>query len=189
MVKKVAAVKVGDVEIYATVVVIIGCRDPFRESDFPDAGSHGNVLKGAISPIEKELARPVLVADKEVEETVVVDVRPSCRLRPRGRFRQSSLTRNVRECSVAIVPQKRFAQGKFPRASQNENVHTPVVVVIRLNHVEASELIGETRMHFAVSERAVTIIRSEEHTSELQSPDHLVCRLLLEKKKRQKEQA
>src|SRR5258708_22213803 len=29
-------------------------------------------------------------------------------------------------------------------------------------------------------------IRSEEHTSELQSPDHLVCRLLLEKKKKQK---
>src|SRR5438552_6843593 len=28
-------------------------------------------------------------------------------------------------------------------------------------------------------------IRSEEHTSELQSPDHLVCRLLLEKKKKQ----
>src|SRR5258708_34946175 len=27
--------------------------------------------------------------------------------------------------------------------------------------------------------------RSEEHTSELQSPDHLVCRLLLEKKKPQ----
>src|SRR5258708_24628895 len=27
------------------------------------------------------------------------------------------------------------------------------------------------------------IPRSEEHTSELQSPDHLVCRLLLEKKK------
>src|SRR5947208_12681457 len=28
-----------------------------------------------------------------------------------------------------------------------------------------------------------TARRSEEHTSELQSPDHLVCRLLLEKKK------
>src|SRR5258708_29311891 len=27
-------------------------------------------------------------------------------------------------------------------------------------------------------------LRSEEYTSELQSPDHLVCRLLLEKKKR-----
>src|SRR5258708_26776946 len=32
-------------------------------------------------------------------------------------------------------------------------------------------------MHYAV--------RSEEHTSELQSPDHLVCRLLLEKKNTQ----
>src|SRR5258708_11851006 len=31
--------------------------------------------------------------------------------------------------------------------------------------------------------------RSEEHTSELQSPDHLVCRLLLEKKNRRKEAA
>src|SRR5947208_7828854 len=30
--------------------------------------------------------------------------------------------------------------------------------------------------------------RSEEHTSELQSPDHLVCRLLLEKKKTKSEQ-
>src|SRR5258708_22000291 len=27
------------------------------------------------------------------------------------------------------------------------------------------------------------LYRSEEHTSELQSPDHIVCRLLLEKKK------
>src|SRR5947208_11931817 len=33
--------------------------------------------------------------------------------------------------------------------------------------------------------RAVRV-RSEEHTSELQSPDHLVCRLLLEKKKKTK---
>src|SRR5438552_15179428 len=31
--------------------------------------------------------------------------------------------------------------------------------------------------------------RSEEHTSELQSPDHLVCRLLLEKKKKKKQHA
>src|SRR5258708_11720870 len=31
--------------------------------------------------------------------------------------------------------------------------------------------------------------RSEEHTSELQSPDHLVCRLLLEKKKEPHERA
>src|SRR5258708_29522519 len=37
------------------------------------------------------------------------------------------------------------------------------------------------RLRGGVSEHANR--RSEEHTSELQSPDHLVCRLLLEKKK------
>src|SRR5258708_8937474 len=38
------------------------------------------------------------------------------------------------------------------------------------------------RQHRALT--ANTGFRSEEHTSELQSPDHLVCRLLLEKKKK-----
>src|SRR5438552_8957941 len=33
-----------------------------------------------------------------------------------------------------------------------------------------------------VNKRAPRTARSEEHTSELQSPDHLACRLLLEKK-------
>src|SRR5258708_15556084 len=40
---------------------------------------------------------------------------------------------------------------------------------------------GAVHQDHAVAVRGVD--RSEEHTSELQSPDHLVCRLLLEKKK------
>src|SRR5690348_18208880 len=39
--------------------------------------------------------------------------------------------------------------------------------------------------HFRATETAH--VRSEEHTSELQSPVHLVCRLLLEKKKKKKQ--
>src|SRR5271166_2372144 len=46
---------------------------------------------------------------------------------------------------------------------------------------------GRDRARFVVqvrrSRRAVVLHRSEEHTSELQSRGHLVCRLLLEKKK------
>src|SRR5258708_21330172 len=47
---------------------------------------------------------------------------------------------------------------------------------------------GASQSYFQYSHaspRGLTIleVRSEEHTSELQSPDHLVCRLLLEKKK------
>src|SRR5258708_17797125 len=37
-----------------------------------------------------------------------------------------------------------------------------------------------------VKQRVGSNARSEEHTSELQSPDHLVCRLLLEKKKKKR---
>src|SRR5258708_21915464 len=53
---------------------------------------------------------------------------------------------------------------------------------------------GTSANHAAASRLPVPIVqelpeslacaRSEEHTSELQSPDHLVCRLLLEKKKK-----
>src|SRR5438552_12443327 len=51
---------------------------------------------------------------------------------------------------------------------------------------------GPVREEFGQNAEGCTILgvvecghkRSEEHTSELQSPDHLVCRLLLEKKKK-----
>src|SRR5258708_8424555 len=43
--------------------------------------------------------------------------------------------------------------------------------------------IDQNCLHLNVVEAVVDEQRSEEHTSELQSPDHLVCRLLLEKKK------
>src|SRR2546430_7494958 len=36
------------------------------------------------------------------------------------------------------------------------------------------------------SQQLVSLLRSEEHTSELQSQSNLVCRLLLEKKKKKK---
>src|SRR5258708_24879435 len=40
------------------------------------------------------------------------------------------------------------------------------------------------RVVWSESDDLPGVVRSEEHTSELQSPDHLVCRLLLEKKKK-----
>src|SRR5258708_23603544 len=47
---------------------------------------------------------------------------------------------------------------------------------------------GDSSKNEDINQGCITIStdpleRSEEHTSELQSPDHLVCRLLLEKKK------
>src|SRR5207244_6447831 len=44
--------------------------------------------------------------------------------------------------------------------------------------------VGALAPHRQAAAVADALVRSEEHTSELQSPDHLVCRLLLEKKKK-----
>src|SRR5436189_3010048 len=51
-----------------------------------------------------------------------------------------------------------------------------VLAVRRLDEVDLREIQGLGH--------GVIVIRSEEHTSELQSPMYLVCRLLLEKKKK-----
>src|SRR5207244_11444893 len=50
---------------------------------------------------------------------------------------------------------------------------------------QAPVALGQSRALPDVAEQDLfaQVDRSEEHTSELQSPDHLVCRLLLEKKK------
>src|SRR3989442_4877818 len=55
-----------------------------------------------------------------------------------------------------------------------------ISVTVELTSVQVVKVVG-----VLVSERSVVVIldRSEEHTSELQSRPHLVCRLLLEKKK------
>src|SRR5258708_24754532 len=47
-----------------------------------------------------------------------------------------------------------------------------------------SSVYAQTTLRVGLAEDPDILDRSEEHTSELQSPDHLVCRLLLEKKKK-----
>src|SRR5258708_23456184 len=57
-----------------------------------------------------------------------------------------------------------------------------LVSLHRLNNVVEALDLGFANLFQIVSRNVGN--RSEEHTSELQSPDHLVCRLLLEKKKK-----
>src|SRR5947208_13283671 len=54
----------------------------------------------------------------------------------------------------------------------------PVAGRVQLDRPEPLRVVPEERGRIEPGR-----VRSEEHTSELQSPDHLVCRLLLEKKK------
>src|SRR5690348_17561356 len=68
----------------------------------------------------------------------------------------------------------------------------PYTTLFRSRTGADSSLSATVRAPIAVesssSPRPRAAIRSEEHTSELQSPVHLVCRLLLEKKKKKKKQ-
>src|SRR5258708_17178823 len=63
-----------------------------------------------------------------------------------------------------------------PVCVRHEQVWDRVLVLLMLDEAERDFIVVGFR-------RGASAIRSEEHTSELQSPDHLVCRLLLEKKK------
>src|SRR5436309_8802306 len=56
----------------------------------------------------------------------------------------------------------------------------------RLRSGRKSRARGKSRHVAGRLYRAVGLARSEEHTSELQSRENLVCRLLLEKKKKKK---
>src|SRR5258708_12508788 len=53
-----------------------------------------------------------------------------------------------------------------------------------LDEIRCGSAAGDLARALQRAEIARRRARSEEHTSELQSPDHLVCRLLLEKKKK-----
>src|SRR3989442_8379311 len=95
-----------------------------------------------------------------------------------------------------------------PRA--NISSFAPRIFTIRINKDKIREVIGpggkmirsiiertgckidvedDGRIHIASVDEASAMKRSEEHTSELQSRPHLVCRLLLEKKKHEPSQA
>src|SRR5258708_24179498 len=81
-------------------------------------------------------------------------------------FPYTTLFRSIAD--YAIRNQGKFPDDKFLKDKFRHNL------ALLLDHCE---VVSGTRP----SEYAK---RSEEHTSELQSPDHLVCRLLLEKKKK-----
>src|SRR5258708_1516778 len=77
---------------------------------------------------------------------------------------ESRLVRSQRECGFVA----RDVEGHDPRAAEALDQLRGLHALFRGVMAQGAEN------------------RSEEHTSELQSPDHLVCRLLLEKKKKKK---
>src|SRR5207244_5155285 len=99
---------------------------------------------------------------------------------------RDDLVTGVQTCALPISLPQRTDQ---PLSAHTPNRHfeTPHVSPISTYFRVCDDVRVRYADNRADSEITVLLLapwpeRSEEHTSELQSPDHLVCRLLLEKK-------
>src|SRR5690606_41428777 len=89
-------------------------------------------------------------------------------------FPYTTLFRSVIEASASKVPTKTFGSNENLSRQRMEEARKRLVDAIKARGHNADLLRLEAVNHK---------VRSEEHTSELQSRENLVCRLLLEKKK------
>src|SRR5690554_7473981 len=78
-------------------------------------------------------------------------------------------------------PRKDLSSFKYPTLDLLKIYNTGNREVNMIEQNENKDKIIHTLRNYGIE---ITSIRSEEHTSELQSRPHLVCRLLLEKKKK-----
>src|SRR6266550_6930837 len=101
--------------------------------------------------------------------------------RPRQRLHSRALvnSQNARDDGDPVRVGKQAAENKVPREPREKR---PPVILLDLGACGFHQLaVLDARRTCGLARAA---IRSEEHTSELQSRLHLVCRLLLEKKKK-----
>src|SRR3989454_7419894 len=75
---------------------------------------------------------------------------------------------------TTLFRSRRQLVSRAGRPGRRVEIAVPAAEVAPLGEVQRDEV------------RLPVVLRSEEHTSELQSPCNLVCRLLLEKKKKQR---
>src|SRR5207253_6852119 len=95
---------------------------------------------------------------------------------------RSTRTWRTSSCRSSIASARRACASSSERSNPGG-----VDVGSRLHGIIAKEFLQLWRDRLALTLMLfVPVARSEEHTSELQSRGHLVCRLLLEKKKRPK---
>src|SRR5690554_7309790 len=118
------------------------------------------------------------------------DGTPSTALAPRLGMEPTSLTRTLKTMEDKGLILKR----KNPKDGRGVNIYLTETrlekralskqTVLQFNDKLLETFTQQEITNFIeMSEKIQELIRSEEHTSELQSRPHLVCRLLLEKKK------
>src|SRR5690625_6248686 len=87
--------------------------------------------------------------------------------------------------SVNMLPEIIGSSGFIVEHRDLSDIYDTIQMALNSENKDSLSLLARHHVlnNFSLSKRAGLIHRSEEHTSELQSRGHLVCRLLLERKK------
>src|SRR5713226_6873442 len=151
------------------------------------------ISEARLDPVnEPDLQEVKLEEGAPLSFVAVVEVKPAIELGAyKGVEVQHAPTPVVDEEVDATIERMREEQAQFRVVDRPAGPGDLLVVDYRLTFA-GHEPSSQTGYQFIVGDKtvlpeldeAVVGMRAEEHTSELQSPVHLVCRLLLEKKKK-----
>src|SRR5690625_6149128 len=121
-------------------------------------------------------------------------IRVSSWLSPLSRLMHSASSTNTNGSAVLTAPACSAARAALPPTASSTPATTPSITAQNTRWGTGESVLPPAVMLSMTSEpesdevmKNTSTSRSEEHTSELQSRGHLVCRLLLEKKKKDNE--
>src|SRR2546422_3907021 len=165
-------------------------RAPLHEQEIRraiGAPGEGDFVVEGVAPLDANEDRCLYFIKGEVSAAVreSLTARNGCIVIVR---RGSALTGGLGACQVLEVDQPRAAIAKVLAFINAESRQPPWVLALKIAREAVISPLSVVEGNVEIGEGAVVepfcTIRSEEHTSELQSRLHLVCRLLLEKKKK-----
>ena len=81
VIEEVVAGEIRYVQIRVSVVVVIGGCDPLGDRNAVYTSRVRDVLEDSIAAIVKQIARTLLISNKQIEEAIVIYIQPDHRLR------------------------------------------------------------------------------------------------------------
>src|SRR5438270_1303245 len=139
--------------------------------------------------METKLAKPESAKSEDHKPAAIIDLRSDTVTKPTPEMRRAMAEAEVGDDVYGEDPTVNRLEARAAEIFEREAaIFVPTgtmgnQIAIKIHTRHGQEIICEERAHIINLESAT---RSEEHTSELQSQSNLVCRLLLEKKKKKK---
>src|SRR5690606_8198389 len=169
------ASKISNVEINAVHVGIAGEHiNSFQQTGVRiRENSENEISRQELSELNKEQYRLAVEPGSKILHALPQEYTIDSRIKTKE---PEGMTGTKLECKFHIVTGRVSAAQTIVKCVQNSGLTASDVIVEPI--ASAYAVLNEDEL-----QTGIAIVRSEEHTSELQSRENLVCRLLLEKKK------